>query len=88
MEILLSTQMLVGESIMTPNSQRIPSNQTHCVVALTAAPYLVSADESEMVFCFLLEKKMGPSSILKAKPEVYFLSMGSPAQSESENPTS
>ena len=80
--------MLVGESIVTPNSQRIPSNQTHCVVALTATMYLTSADESEMVCCFLLEQKIGPSENMKKKLDVDFLSIGSPTQSESENPAS
>ena len=54
MELLLSTQMFVGESIVTPNSQRIPCKQTHYVVALIVALYSASADESEMVCCFLI----------------------------------
>ena len=74
--------MLVGESIGTPNSRRIPCNQTHCVAALTAAMYSASADEIQMVCCFLLEQKMGPLASIKKKPEVDFLSVGSPAQSE------
>ena len=80
--------MLVGESIVTPNSRRIPYNQTHCVAALTTALYLAFADESEIVCCFLLYQKMGPSANMKTKPDVEFLSIGSPAQSESENPAS
>ena len=70
--------MLVGESIVTPNSRRIPYNQTHYVAALTATLYSDSADESEIVCCFLLEHKMGPSSSINTKPEVDFLSVGSP----------
>ena len=80
--------MLVGESIVTPNSQRIPYNQTHCVAALNAALYLTSTDESEMVCCFLLDQKIGPSLNMNTKTNVDFLSIGSLAQSESENPTS
>ena len=80
--------MLVGESIVTPNSSRIPCNQTHCVTALSATLYLASADESEMVLFLLLDQKMVPSETIFKKPKVYFLSVGSPAQSESENPTS
>ena len=84
----LSTQILVGESIVTPNSRRIPCNQTHYVAALSVTLYSASADESEMVCCFLLDQKMGPSESMKKKPEFDFLSVGSLAQSESENPAS
>ena len=80
--------MLVGESIVTPNSRRIPRNQTHQVAALTAALYLASANESEMVCYFLLEQQIGPLENMKTKPDVDFLSIGSPTQSESENPAS
>ena len=83
MELLLFTQMLVGESIVTPNSRRIPYNQTHCVAALTTALYSASADESEMACCFLLDHKMGPPENINTKPEVDFLSVGSPSQSKS-----
>ena len=77
--------MLVGESIVTLNSQKIPCNQTHYVAALTISMYLTSANESEMVCCFLLDQEMEPSANMKTKPEFYFLSAGSLAQSESEN---
>ena len=80
--------MLVGESIVTPNSRRIPCNQTHCVAALAASLYSTFADESDMVCCLLLEHQMVPSSNMNTKPDVEFLSIGSPNQSESENPTS
>ena len=46
--------MLVGESIVTPNSQRIPCNQTHYVEALIVALYVEYADESEMFFFLTL----------------------------------
>ena len=85
MEILFSTQMLVGESIVTPNSWRIPYNQTHCVAALIVALYSASANESEMVCFFLLYQQMEPSKNIQTKPEADFLSMGSPSQSELEN---
>ena len=88
MALLFSTQIFVGEKIVTPNSRRIPCNQTHYVVASTASLYSASADESEMVCCFLIDQKMGPSSRINKKPEFDFLLVGSPAQSESENPTS
>ena len=88
MPLWLSTQMLVGESIVTPNFQRIPCNQTHYVAALAAALYSAFADESEMVCYFLLDQKMGPSKNMKKKTDVDFLSIGSPTQSESENPAS
>ena len=80
--------MLVGESIVTPNSRRIPCNQTHCVAALTVALYSAFVDESEMVCCFLLEQQMGLSASIKKKPEVDFLSVESLDQSESESPAS
>ena len=70
---------------MTPNSQKIPCNQTHCVATLTAALYSAFADESEMVCYFLLDQQMIPSKNMKKKHEVDFLLVGSPAQSESEN---
>ena len=73
MALLLSSQILFGESIVTPNSRRIPCNQTQCVDALTAALYSTSADESEMVCCFLLDHKMGPLATIQTKPEVDFL---------------
>ena len=72
---------------MTPNSRRIPYNQTHRVAALTTALYSESAEEREMVCCLLLYQKMGPSASMKTKPEFNFLSLRS-VQSESENPTS
>ena len=72
MELLFSTQMLVGESNVTPNSRRIPYNQTHYVAALTVSLYSTSADESEMVCCFLLDQKMGPLESTKTKLEVDF----------------
>ena len=84
----LSTQMLVGESIMTPNSRIIPCNQTQCVATLTAALYSAFADESEIVFYFLLYQQMGPSENMKTKNTVDFLSVGSLAESEFENLTS
>ena len=70
---------------MTPNSQKIPSNQTHSVAALTAALYLASADENEMVWYLSHDQKMGPSENMNTKLDVYFLIIGSLAQSESEN---
>ena len=82
MEIWLSTQMLVGESNATPNSWRIPCNQTHGVAAFTAPLYSAYVEEREIVCCLLLEQKIGPSASMKTKTEVDFLSMGSPAQSE------
>ena len=88
MSLLFSTQMLVGDSIVTPNSRKIPCNQTHCVAALIVAVYLASIHESEMVLFLLLDQKMGPLENIKTKPEVEFLLVGSPAQSESENPAS
>ena len=88
MALWLSTQMLVGESIVTPNSWRIPCNKTHKVAALTASLYLAFDDESEMMFCFLLDQKIGASANMKTKPDVDFLSIGLPAQYESENPAS
>ena len=72
MELLFSTQMLVGEWIVTPNSWRIPCNQTHYVAALTATLYSAYVDESEMVWCFLTDQKIGPSANIKKKPEVDF----------------
>ena len=80
--------MLVGESIVTPNSWRIPCNQKHYVATLSASLYSASADEIDMAFCLLLEHKMGPSTNINTKPEFEFLSVGSPSQSELENPTS
>ena len=50
-----------------PNSRRIPCNQTHCVVALTVSLHSASADESEMVCCFLLDQQIGPSTNMKTK---------------------
>ena len=82
MELLLSTQILVGELIVTPNSQRIPYNQTHYVATLTVSLYLTSADENEMVFCFLIDQQMGPSSSINTKTKFYFLLVGSPSQSK------
>ena len=48
-------EIRVKIGVLQPNSRRIPYNQTHCVDALTAALYLDSADESEMVCCFLID---------------------------------
>ena len=83
MEILLSTQILVGESIATRNSWRIPFNQTHRVAAFTVALYLTSAEEREIVCCYLLDQKIGPSTRIKIKPKVYFLLVGSLSQPDS-----
>ena len=80
--------MLLGESIVTPNSRRIPCNQTHCVATLTDALYSASAEERKMAYCFLLDQKIGPSASMKPKPQVEFMSLGSPTQSELGNPTS
>ena len=80
--------MTVGESIATPSFRRMPYNHTHCAVALTAPLYSASAEERKIVCYFLLEQDMGPLEILNAKPEVEFLLMKSPTQSESVNPTS
>ena len=74
--------MLVGESLVTPNSRRIPCNQTHYVATLSAALYSGSFQEREMVCCFLLDQQIGPSEIIKTKYEVDFLLVGSPAQFE------
>ena len=92
------SRYLDGTLIVHPNvgwrincdtkSQRIPCNQTHYVAALIAALYSASVDESEMVCFFLIYHKMGPSTSIKIKLEVDFMSVGSPAQSESENPGS
>ena len=68
---------------MTPNSQRIPYNQTHYVAGLIATMYLASAEEREMVCCFLLDQQIVPSKSMKRKPKVDFILVGSPAQSES-----
>ena len=80
--------MIVGESSATSSSQRMPCNHTHCVAAFTTPLYSASTEEREIVWCLLLEKKMGPLESINKKPEVDLLSLGSPAQSESENPTS
>ena len=73
--------MLVGESIVTPSSQRIPFNQTHYVAALTVTLYSACSNKSDMVRCFLIDQKMGPLENMKTKLEVAFLSVASPAQS-------
>ena len=52
--LLLSHQMIVGESNEKPSSPRMSCNHTHCVVAFTAPMYSASTDEMEIVCCFLI----------------------------------
>ena len=80
--------MTVGESNAKLSSLRMPCNHTHCVAAFTAPLYSTSYEEREIMCYLLLEKKMGPLESMNTKLEVEFMSLVSPAQSESENPTS
>ena len=59
-------------------------NQMASQVALVKALYSVSMDDIETIGCFLLLHDMTPEPMLKAYPEVDFLSSGFPAQLESE----
>ena len=80
--------MVLGESSATLSCQRMPCNHTHCVATFIAPLYSTSAEEREIVCCFLLDQHMGLLERMHTKHEVEFLSLGSPTQSKSENPTS
>ena len=58
--LLLSHQMKVGESNEKLISPRMPCNHTHCVVVFTAPLYSDSADERDIVCCFIIHQNMGP----------------------------
>ena len=59
-------------------------NQMASQVALVKALYSASVDDKETVGCFSLLHDMTPKPILNAYPEVDFLSLGFPTQSESK----
>ena len=59
-------------------------NQKASQVALVNALYSASVDDKETIGCFLLLHDMTHEPMLKAYPEVDFLSLGFPSQSESE----
>ena len=52
-ELLMTHQIIVGESNAKPSSPRIPCNHTHCVVAFIAPLYSALADDKKIA-CFLL----------------------------------